>query len=106
MSLQHLATNSVIVTRLTSVSGYKKIYATVTGAKVTVQPISASKANLYSGAMGKTFQIYCDGTLDIDAGDRLRDISTGDIYQVKTDGVVRRTMGNLDHSEVIVEKIS
>lgn len=105
-TLAHLSTSAVIVSRLTTTSGYKKNYATTTGMKVTIQQLSQEKTALIDGVMGKTYVVYADGSLDLQEGDRLRDNSTQELYQVKNGGVTRRTFGMVDYREVIVEKIN
>lgn len=105
-TLAHLATNSFIISRLTTISGYKKDFTTTTGIKANLQPLSAEKTQLFEGAMGKTYVIYCDAAIDIQEGDELRDTSTQDIYRVKNGGVSRRTHGAIDYKQVIVEQTS
>lgn len=106
MKLTHLATNLVIITRMTSVSGYKQAFSTVTAAMMAVQPLSLEKTALIGGVFGQTFKIYVDGDIDIQEGDRLRDFDTDEIYRVKSGAVTRRTYGSIDYREVIVEKVS
>jgi hypothetical protein len=105
-TLAHLATNSLIITRLTTISGYKKDYTTTTGIRANVQPVSPEKTNLFNGVIGKTFIIYTDGVIDIQEGDKLRDTSTSEIYKVVNGGVSRRTFGTIDNLQIIVELIS
>lgn len=104
--LAHLGTNQLVISRLTTVSGYKKAYATATACIANIQPLSLQKTQLYGGAMGKTFTIYVDGNVDIEEGDRLRDTQTQEVYQVVNGGVSRRTFGNVDYDEVVVEKLN
>lgn len=104
----HLATNQFIITRLVPVDGfqYRDTYATVTGCLVNLQPLSGQKTQLYGGAMGKTFVIYADGLLDVGEGDRFRDVSTNNLYQVVNGGVSRRTHGAVDYKEIVLQKIN
>ena len=104
--LAHLATNTLIASRLTAVSGNKKAFTTTTGFKANVQPLNPNKVALYEGAVGKTFQIYADGSLDVEEGDRFRDTSTSKIYKVKNGGVSRRAHGVVDFLEIIVEEVN
>ena len=105
-TLAHLATNNFIITRVTETSGYLEIFATVTGARGNLQPLSPAKVNLFNGVMGKTFQIYMDGGIDVDEGDRFRDVNTNKIYQIVNGGITRRTQGIIDFNEIVVELIS
>ena len=105
MKITHLLSNTVVITRLTEVSGDKQAYSTVTSVEGHIQPISASKAALYDGVFGKTYKIYTDGETAIQAGDKLRD-ENGNHYTVKAGGVNRRTFGSFDFREIILERTS
>lgn len=104
--LAHLSTGIFIITRFTTVSGYKKAFATTTGFKGHLQPLSADKTNLYNGVMGKTYVIYTEGAIDIQEGDKLRDTSTNKFYKVSNGGVSRRSFGIVDFNQVIIEEIT
>lgn len=105
-TLAHLATNQFIITRKTTISGYKKAFATTTGIRANLQPISTNKSQIFDGVPGKTFTVYADGVLDIQEGDKLRDVSTDEEYQVMTGGVSRRTHGSIDFKEVTVQLLN
>ena len=83
---------------------YKQIFSTVTAVMGNLQPISVADVAVYDGVYGRTFQFFCDGTIDIQEGDKLKD-ETGKYYRVKGGGVVRRTEGSIDYTKVIVERI-
>lgn len=102
----HLATNRFVVTRLTPTTGYKSVYATTTFSLATLQPLSEQKTQLYEGTMGKTFVIYTDGLMDVEEGDRFRDMTTSKLYRVVNGGVSRRTAGAVDYKQVIVVEIN
>lgn len=104
--LTHLLSKTIIISRLATVSGFKKAYTTTTACSANMQPLSASKTQLIDGVMGKTYVIYADGTIDIQEGDRIRENVTGKLYRVRTGGVSRRTEGSIDYLEVTVEEIS
>ena len=104
MSILHLATNTLIQQRMKAVSGHKQVFSTVTAVTGNLQPLSIQDAQLYDGVFGKTFQFFCDGTIDIQEGDKLKDESGG-YYRVKGGGVVRRTEGSIDYTKVVCEKI-
>lgn len=106
MSIQHLATNTMIQSRMTTVSGYKQAFSTVTASLPgALQPLNDKDAALYEGVFGRTFQFFCDGTIDIQEGDKLVDTNTGVSYRVVSGGVVRRSFGSIDHLKVICERI-
>lgn len=103
MKLAHLATNYIIITRMTAVSGFKSVLSTVTGGKVNLQPLGAEKAALMDGVLGKTYRIFCDVGLDIQEHDKLRDVDTGNEYKVKAGGVTTHNFGITTYKEVIIE---
>lgn len=105
-TLENLLTKQIIITRLTTVSGNKKAYATTTATYAEIQPITPDKVNLYNGAMGKTYKCFTDPTDDIQEGDTLREVSTGKLFKVKTGGVSRRTMGSMDFLAIIMEQVN
>ena len=105
-TLVHLATNSFVITRKSTVSGFRKTFGTTTAVRANLQPVSSFKAQLFDGVPGKMFTIYVDGTIDVVEGDRFRDTSTQEIYQVMTGGVTRRTHGCIDFREIIVQLIN
>lgn len=105
-TLAHIATNQFIITRKTSVSGFRSAFATTTGIRANLQPLTDAKAQIFDGVPGKSFTIYADGVLDIQEGDRLRDINTGELYQVMTGGVSRRTHGSIDYKQCVVQLLN
>lgn len=104
MSILHLATNTMIQSRMQVVSGSKQAFSTVTAVSGALQPLSAEQAQLHDGVFGRTFQFFCDGTIDIQEGDRLKD-EGGIYYRVRAGSVVRRTFGSMDYLKVICERI-
>lgn len=105
-TLENLTTKAIIITRLSTVSGYKRAYATLTAAFAEIQPLSREKTEMYNGAMGKTFICYVDPSVSIQESDMLRETSNGNLYKVKTGGVSRRTMGSIDYVAVIMEQVN
>lgn len=105
MSILHLATNTMVHSRMTTVSGSKQAFSTVTSELPgTLQPLAQSDSALDTGVYGRQFQFFCGGEVDIQEGDRLKDES-GNFYRVRAGGVVRRTFGSIDHIKVICERI-
>lgn len=105
-TLQNLTTKQIIITRLTTVTGNRRAYATTTACMAEVQPLSPAKTNLYNGAMGKTFICYVDPTVTILEADMLREVSNGNLYKVKTGGVSRRTFGSVDFLSIVMEQVN
>lgn len=104
MTITHLATGTVIVSRMTQVSGYKQAFSTVTGVLGALQPISQQDATLRDGVGGRAYQFFCDVSADIQEGDRLRD-SDGNRYRVRAGGVTKRSQGSIDFKKVVCEKL-
>jgi len=104
--LATLQNRNLIITRLTTVAGFRKDFTTVTGTKAEVQPTSPTKTELFDGVMGKTFTIFVDGTIDIAEKDRLRDTVSGKVYKVANGGISRRTHSNIDYLEVTVHEVN
>lgn len=105
-TIVHLATNRFIIARLTPVSGYKSVYATTTFALGTLQPLSGQKTQAYDGVMGKTYALYVDGLIDVQEGDRFRELQTSKVYKVVNGGVSRRTIGAIDYKAIIVQEVN
>ncbi len=103
MRLTHLLNKKIIIARLTTESGDKMLFSTVTGEMGHIQPMSNTSSEIAEGVFGKTFRLYMDGDVDIQEGDRLRD-EDNNYYTVKSDGVSRRTFGSFDYKIVICEK--
>lgn len=101
-NLVHLATRSFIQTRLTVTTGYRKAFATVTGVKGEIQPLSPEKTAFFEGKVGKTYILFIDGNIPVQEKDKFRDTYTNEEYEVKVGGVNRRAHGCMDFLEVIV----
>ena len=104
MQLVHLATKRIIISRKITTAGDKMALSTVTSVMVNLQPASSSSREIAEGVFGKSFKIYCNGDIDLQAGDRLRDNATGDTYTVMPDGVTRRNMGCVDYIIAVIQK--
>lgn len=105
-TLQNLTTKQIIIVRLSTVSGNKQAYLTTTAAMAEIQPLSPQKTQSVEGVMGKTFVCYVDPNVSILEHDKLREVSNGNIYKVKTGGVSRRTFGSIDFIAVIMEQVN
>lgn len=108
MKFTNLLTKTVIVSRLMPVAGFKgkSIWATATTTlECEIQQVDAEKAVNIGGAVGKTFILFADADANLEDGDKLKD-ENGQIYQVKAGGVSIKTLGSIDHMEVLVEKVN
>lgn len=99
----HLATNTLVQSRMTQVSGDRYALSTVTSIRGTLQPVALDNVSLANGIYGRTFQFFCDGSLDIQTGDRMKD-EDGVFYKVSDGGVVRRQFGAIDYKKIIIER--
>lgn len=106
MTFQNLLTKQVFISRLTTLTGNRKIYATLTACLSEVQPLSLEKTNLVNGVLGKTFKMYVDTSVAISENDLIREVATGRKFKVKTGGVSVRSMGSIDYTEVIMDQVS
>lgn len=104
VQLTHLLTNKIIISRKIATTGDKMALSTVTSAMINLQPASSSSREIAEGVFGKSFKIYCNGDIDLQPGDRLRDNVTGDTYTVMPDGVTQRNMGCIDYTIAVIQK--
>lgn len=88
-------TKKVFIARRVTTTGYKMAFTTVTAAMMQIQPTSNSSNQIETGVFGKSFKIFCEGGIDVQPGDRLRD-DDGNFYSVLPDGVSHRSMGSID----------
>ena len=102
MKLTHLLNKKIIIARMITTSGNKIAYSTVTADMGHIQPMDLEKGQISEGVFGRTFRLYIEGEVDIQEGDRLRDIDNN-FYTVVTGGVSRRNFGSFDYKIVIME---
>lgn len=101
---ENLKNKQVFIARKAAIAGTDKLLAsTVTSAFMHIQPLNDKELALVEGIYGKTFVMYCDGTVDVQEGDKLRNGT--DYYKVVSGGVSRRDFGTFDHKKIIVEMI-
>lgn len=94
---------SATILRLTTVSGNKTAYSTVTIQECTRQPLGDEKTAQYGGSYGKMFIMYFDVTANVNEGDKIR--IGDDYYQVVSGGVNKRDDGIIaDYLSVTVTK--
>ena len=101
---ENLKDKQVFIARKAVIAGTDKLLATtVTSAYMHSQPLNDKELALIEGVYGKTYVFYCDGTVDVQEGDKLREGSN--YYKVVSGGVSRREFGSFDHKKIIVEMI-
>lgn len=99
----HWFNQTVIISRMQTVSGDKMAFTTVTACMAQIQPLGEYRTQLVDGVFGKTYKIWCDVTVVINEGDRLRD-DAGLFYKVRKGGVQKRSMGSIEYQELIIER--
>jgi hypothetical protein len=107
MNLTFWFKNTVIISRMTAVSGDRiaLLTATTTAVACHLQPLDPEKTALASGVYGKTYRIWCDISVNILEGDQLRD-ENDNIYKVRKGGVKSRSFGSIEYKEILIEKVN
>ena len=103
MIFSHWLTNTMIISRMATVSGDRIAMSTVTSVGAHLQPLDDERTRLIGGVYGKTFRIWTDSTANILEGDKLKD-ENGIIYVVKKGGVTTRNFGSFDYLDIIIEQ--
>ncbi len=101
-----LANNQIVILRQSTVSGNLQAFATVTTELFNKQSVSPERTELFGGIVGKTYVFSCDGVIDVQEGDKFRDVDTSILYKVVSGGVTRKTHGSIDYLEIIAQEIS
>ena len=104
MSLLNLFTNRIIISRLTTVSGNKTAYSTITAEYGSIQRMSDVKVINIGGAIGKIFRLYAEENADIQKGDKLKD-SDGNEYKVIAVSIPA-SLGNFIHKECTINLVN
>ena len=104
MSFKSLLIKNVKISRQ-AVIGTNYVLSTVTGACCQYMPLSLQEASLYDGVFGKTFKIWFDAGEDVDEGDYIRDVDSGDLFVVKGSGVTTRSLGSIEYKCAIAERV-
>lgn len=102
MKFTHWLNNTIIISRMATVSGDRLALSTVTSCGAQLQPLDGQKLQNVGGLFGKTFRIWVDSAQDIRAGDRIKD-EDGNNYKVREGGVTSRSFGSIDYKEIIIE---
>jgi hypothetical protein len=105
-SFTHLRTHSVVVMRMSATgAGNDKIAEfTITGTlPVHIQPTSDAKSGEGGGKFGRRLNLYADGGADLHEGDKLRNKTTNELYEIVSGGVKRRTFSCFDFLEVSMD---
>jgi len=103
MKFTHFSSKTVVISRMTAVSGNVQVLSTVTSTSGHIQPLDAERIRLIDGVYGKSYRIWVDTGVDIQEGDRLKD-SDGLFYKVRKGGVSARNEGCIDYQEVLIER--
>ena len=103
MRFTHWLTNTIVISRMTAVSGDKTAFSTVTSTNAQLQPLDAERTAIAGGVFGKTYRIWVDSSITINEGDKITD-EDGNTYKVRLGGVTTRSMGSIDYKEILIEK--
>lgn len=101
--ITHLTNKQIFITRLASIGSDKMAFSTVTSAMSHIQPQGLSKSGIAEGVFGKTFKVYVDGGVNVQAGDQIRD-EDGNRYTVVAGGSSARQFGTFDYKILLVQK--
>jgi len=101
MTIHSFLTKDVTIRRLTSVSGNKKAFQTVTVTTGHRQNLADDEVQIIDGAMGKTYKVWVKLGDDIEEGDRL--VIEGEEYEVLS--TEEKDYGINQHMEVVCEVI-
>ena len=103
MRLTSMATEEMVVLRMSEVSDNKMAFSTVTASvQGNLQNLGDQKNQIDDGIFGKSFIFYTDGQVTLLPGDQLRDDS-GNIYTIKSGGISIRQHGNISFTKVVIE---
>lgn len=105
MIFQHLLTHQILISRLVKTTGDKVAMSTITFDYVEIQPLSMEKTAMFGGAYGKSYVLYADIGIDIQEGDKIKELTTGYEFVVAKGGTTRYSQGSIEYTKIIVTKI-
>jgi hypothetical protein len=101
MVISHFFNKSIVVRRLSTVSGYKKNFTSTGTVDVHIQKITQEDDMAIYGVYGATHKAWCDVSSDIQSGDRVTD-GDGRIFDVVA--IEKHDYGQaVQHLEVIMK---
>ncbi len=93
-----------MVARLTTVSGNKTTYSTVTAEyDVSIQRMREDRVVTIGGMIGQTYRMYTEESADIEKGDKLIDEDGAEYKVVSIQKPAE--LGNFVHKEAIITKV-
>ena len=93
--------DQIRISRLKTTSGSKMAYVATATADATIQPLGKGQGQLDTGLYGSTYVAYCDDSVPVQKGDRIKD-RDGNIYNV--DSVITRPYGSFPYKEIILKR--
>lgn len=94
--------HSIIIRRQRHKSGLRYgLSSTGTVQNIDLQPVQAERVNLVGGIIGKTYEAWCDATIDIKESDQIKIVDTGKIFSVKSVSTYENS-GLLEHHHLIL----
>ena len=101
MGISHFLNKSVVIRRLSAISGFRRSQVSTGTVDVHIQRITdESTFNLY-GVLGATHKAWTDVDEDIQAGDQIRD-ADGVLYEAVA--VNKQDFGMNTHLEIILKQ--
>lgn len=93
--------HSIIIKRYKNRGGIRyAASATYTGVRADIQPVEVERVNNVDGRIGKTYEAWCDVSVDVVESDLI--VSSGKTYAVKSVSTWAGA-GLLDHKYLIIE---
>ncbi len=99
-SINHFFNKSVVVRRLSAVSGYKKNFVATGTIDAHIQKISDEDAFAIYGVAGATHKAWCDVSENVKPGDQITDVD-GNKYSVVATN--EHDFGANTHLEIIMK---
>jgi len=101
MSINHFFNKSIIIRRLSSVSGYKKKFVSTGTIDAHLQKLTDEADFQTFGVLGATHKAWCDVDDDIKKGDKVIDPDNNEYKVVATN---KQDFGHNVHLEVVLKK--
>lgn len=103
MSIEHFFNKSIVIRRLSAISGYKKNYVATATIEAHIQKITNEATFAAFGILGATHKAWCDLDSVVAEGDKEID-PDGNEYEVVA--VNQQDFGGQPHLEVILKKFN
>lgn len=96
------ASHQIIIRRQRHKSGLRYgLSSTGTVQDIDLQPVQSDRINQVGGEIGKTYEAWCDGSIDVKEGDQIKVIETSKIFSVRSVSTYENS-GLLEHHYLIL----